>query len=875
MRSPSATLVERLTRADRASLGPAHLVDADALERLSAEADAVFELWDSGGLHADDAASLSKLVRVEGAWRDAFCAWIRRRAREVSVTVWDADLVAGVASDVSDEGATVWLRVPRPHLRDDLGDPAVVVSAHRDGTLWTTPGVEGATAPERVVVPYGAPSHTWVDAVVGEVCTAITERRPGSLEQRERAVDDTEAVALDEARAVPPQALALSKDLARDPFVASLDRASRAFRDGDEGPEVEALTAWAALALRARASLDVLAARDDGRLIDALLDADAALDPHSDALLLLDDATWTRLTRHAALDVDTWWGRRAGLSAVPRSVWQSASSTGAAVIPLRSRRVRRSSGEGRYLAVAAATRDRGGAQGFVAEVLLPVVSREGDGRVARLRVAYEPTAGMRGSDTRFCHAAGEALHDAFLAAESVCGRRARYPWEDHSVVVELIDSDSRSLEVDGASLGLAAALAFVSCWTEHRVRDGVAASARVVGRAIAPVDQVERKRDALSRRFSGAFTLLVHADDAAGGDDDRLRAVATLREALTAAGLPSSVSSFEPVAGSIASRASELERLTRSVETQQITAFEGLGVEPWRVLAERIVWLCDSLAGDDPTASVERARSLAALSFVHAGDLQRAGEELRKVADVDDPAVALLRSIVQLSAEIDAQELLDARARDWTVADALSTTIDARLASINARTQVALRGQALGTQGRALLHARRFGEAIARLEAAWAHHRDALPREALRSSVALSMALREAGRAREARAALDAGYERLDACRAFSRDYAESCEMFWSYERGRVLLSLVELEGAREALDDALDLSRDRGWWPRVGILRALAWLDALSGDDAARAARVEEIERVAGGVSEPLRGFVARMIAEARGDWREGREVY
>ncbi len=90
-----------------------------------------------------------------------------------------------------------------------------------------------------------------------------------------------------------------------------------------------------------------------------------------------------------------------------------------------------------------------------------------------------------------------------------------------------------------------------------------------------------------------------------------------------------------------------------------------------------------------------------------------------------------------------------------------------------------------------------------------------------------------------------------------------------------MLLSLVELEGASEALDDALDLSRDRGWWPRVGILRALAWLDALSGDDAARAARVEEIERVAGGVSEPLRGFVARMIAEARGDRREGREVY
>lgn len=873
MRPPSATLIERLTRADRASLGPAHLVDADALERLSAEADGVFELWDSGALHADDAASLSRLVREEGAWRDAFCAWIRRRAREVSVTVWDADLVAGVASDVSDEGATVWLRVPRPHLRGGLGDPAVVVSAHRDGTLWKTPG-EVATASERVVVPYGTPSHTWVDAVVGEVCTAITERRPGPLEQRERAVDDTEAVAVDDSRAVPSQALALAKDLARDPFVASLDRASRAFRDGDEGPEVEALTRWATLAFRARASLDVLAARDDGHLIDALLDADAALDPHSDALLLIDDATWTRLTLHAALDVDTWWGRRAALTTVPRSVWRSASATGATVIPLRSRRVRKSGGEGQYLSVAAATRDRG-AEGFAAEVLLPVVSREGAGHVARLRIAYEPTEGMRGSDTRFRRAAGEALHDAFLAAESACGRRARYPWEDHSVVVELIDCDSRSLEVDGASLGLAAALAFVSCWTEHRVRDGVAASARVVGRGIAPVDQVERKRDALSHRFGEAFTLLVHPDDAAGNADDRVRAVATLREALAAAGLPSSVSAFEPVAGSIASRASELERLSRSVETQQITAFEGLGVEPWRVLAERLVWLCDSLVGDDPTASVERARSLAALAFVHAGDLLRAGEELRRAADVDDPAVALLRAIVQLSAEIDAQEFLDAHARDWTVADALSSTIDARLASINARTQVALRGQALGTQGLALLHARRFGDSIARLEAAWAHHRDALPREAMRSSVALSMALREAGRALEALAALDAGYERLDACRAFSRDYAESCEMFWRYERGRVLLSLGELEGAREALDDALDLSRDRGWWPRVGILRSLAWLDALSGDDAARAARVEEIERATGGVPTLLRGFVARMIAEARGDWRDGREVY
>jgi len=841
-------------------------------DRAPEDPDTTFDRWALDALLPEDRASLAHTVGKPGPWQTAYRAWVRQRARKAHVVAWSPSLSPGFARDEHGEGALEWLRVPLPHLqRDDGGVPCLVVSAHRDGTLWRLPTPsEGVRA---VVVPHGATSHRWGDDVTGDVETALAVRIPSDREAREHAVSALAEVAFDEARPVPPEALALARDLARGPFVAALSRGAAAFCNGEEGDDVDEATAWASLALRARILLDRLCPRDEGGLLDLLLDADAALEPSRDALLLLDDDTWRELTRGEALDEDAWWGARAVLPppSLERLVQATAApSAKAAVVPVRRATPRREA-----LVLHAASSDLPRPEGFVAEVLLPLVeTTRGVGRAARLRIWHDATTGLRGS-TKLLAAAGEALHDAFCEARRLCREHARYPWEEHVVAISLL-GDEREFAVDGRSLGLAAVLAFVSCWTERPVAAGVAASARLLERRLVAIDHVSVKREALAAALDGAWTLLVHPDDAARAGDPRVRPVATTEEALGAAGLPSPLPAFVSAPGSIAARRAELARLCDAIENQQIAAYADLGIDPWRVLAERVAWLCESLASDGLDDEVGRGRALAALAFVHGGDQASAGAQLKLApASADDPGVGVLRGIIALSNAIDAQAFPDEFGKDWREAEALSASLDASLPGLRPGELRALYGQALGTQGRALLHAGRAEEALPKLRAAWAHHRERLPREALRSSVYLATALREAGRPLEAIEALGEGAAHLDACRRYSADYAESTMMFWRYEHGRTLLALGDPRGARDELAEALEAAMERGWWPRLGILRALAWAEGMLGRDAARAARLAELERLAAGLAARVQPFARRILAEAQGDPHDAREVY
>lgn len=855
-----------------AAASPAEVASGTAtgvFDRPPEAPDAAFERWALGALLPEDRASLGRAVASPGPWQDAYRAWVRRRARKVHVVAWNPDLSPGFARDDVGEGAHAWLRVPLPHRQcDDGAVPHLAVLAHRDGTLWQLPTPSGV---RRFVVPQGAASQRWGDDVVGDVETAIALRRPTEREAREHAVSALAAAAFDEALPVPPEALALARDLARGPFVEALARGAAVFRDGEEGEAADEATAWASLALRARILLDRFCPRDEGRLLDLLLDVDAALEPSTDALLLLDDNTWRELTRGEALDADAWWGARSVLP-LPRL---EHLATPAQSRPAKPEPRRRTAPRTEALLLAASG-DTPRPAGFVAEVLLPLVDTEsGEGRVARLRVWHDPATGLRGS-TSFRAAAGEALHDAFCEARRLCREHARYPWEEHVIAISLVD-DARELTVDGRSLGLAAVLAFVSCWTELPVAAGVAASARLLGRELVAIDHVSAKRDALARASGGNWTLLAHPDDAAVlAGDPHVRPVPSTEAALGAAGLPSPLPPFAGVPGSVATRRDELRRLCTAIEDQQTDRYADLGIDPWRVLAERVTWLCDSLESDGHEGEVGRARALAALAFVHGGDLDAAGRLLKRVpTSEDDPDVSVLRGIVALSAEIDAQAMPDEARKDWSKAEAVSARLDALLPGLRPREWRVLYGQALGTQGRALLHAGRTEEALPKLRAAWAHHRDRLPREALRSSVYLATALREAGRPLEALEALGEGVGRLDDCRGYSRDYAESTMMFWRYERGRCLLALSDPRGARDELVEALEGASVRGWWPQLGILRALVWADGLLGEETARTARLAALERLAAAQPEWLRPFARRVVAEAHGSPYDAREIY
>lgn len=842
-------------------------------DRAPEDPDAVFDRWGRGLLHSEDRAALARVVATSGPWQEVYRTWVRRRARQAGVVAWDPDLVPGFAHDEAGDGAHVWLSVPLPHLPFE-GDvvPHLTALAHREGTLWLVPSPSGVM---RRVVHYAVPSFRWGDAVVGEVETAIVVRKPSEREVRERAVSALAGAAFDESRPVPPQAVALARDLAQPSFVRELVRGAAAFRAGEEGASVDEAAAWASLALRARILLDRLAPRDEGRLLDALIDADAALAPSSDALLLLDDTTWSELTRDEPLDADTWWGARAALPSAPLAHLTRATSE---EVPRPRTAARKPSAvRAEPLVLHAASHVELHPRGFVGEMLLPLVDpQRAEGRVARLRIWHDPTMGLRDS-TRFLRTAGEALHDAFREARRLCGERARYPWEEHVIAVSLVDGDAGDLEIDGRSLGLAAVLAFVSCWVEGSIGPGLAASARLFGRNLAAIDHVPAKRAALAGTLGDAFTLLVHPDDAAAlPGDERVLGVSSTLAALSAAGLQTSERAFPITPATIAGRRAELSRLVEAIKNQEIAVYADLGIDPWRVLAERVSWLCDSLAGDGHDEDVDRARPFAALAFIHGGDLRSAGDELEKIPEgTDDPAVALLRNVVDLSGAIDQQALPDEPDQDWREAARLSARIDALLPELPTKERRWLRGQALGTQGLALLHAGRIEEALPKLHAAWAHHHAELRHEALRSSVYLSMALREAGRPLEALKALDDGCAHLDDCRRYSVDYAESTLVFWRYEHARVLLALGDPRGARDELLAALDGASVRGWWPRLGILRALAWAEGILGEHVARDGRLTALEQLAEALSGDARGFARRILGEARGEPHAGRERY
>jgi len=719
--------------------------------------------------------------------------------------------------------------------------------------------------------------------VLGAVDTLLDVQSPSALEDRTHAVDALAAFVWGQGQtpAVPPEALALARDMASPggPFVTALARGARAFREGEEGDAVDEATAWAALALRARIALDRLCDWDDGPLLAALLDVDDALDPHADALLLLDDVTWHELTRGEVLDTEHWWGARAALPSPPVELLALAAPLTPPKDPPRVRGGRASTPP----LVLHASSASACTQGFVAEVLLPLVDHERrEGRVARLQIWHDPSEGLRRVRS-FRPEAGNALHDAFREARRLCGERARYPWEEHAVAVALVDAadvqdDGRDVEVDGRSLGLAAVLAFVSCWTEHPIKASVAASARLFGKRLAPINDVQAKRDALLRTLGDDWTLLVHPDDARLlGEDRHVQQVSMTRDALTAAGLPFPVPPFAAVSLSVSARTEELRRLCQAIEHQQTDRYADLGVDPWRVLAERVAWFCDlRTVSDLDEATLHRARTFAALAFVHGGDLESAKAMLEKVPALDEmPDVAVLRGIIALSAAIDVQSQRAPAHGDWSSVEMLSVRLDGLLSGLRRHELRDLRGLALGTQGRALLHAGRPEDALAKLREAWAHHRDELPREALRSSVYFAMALREAGRPLDALAALKEGYAYLDACRRHHPDYAESTLMFWHYERGRTLFALGESYGARDELLEALKASEPRGWWPRLGILRVLAWVERRLGADEESAARISTMEKLLEEVPQASLAFAQRLVAEAKGDPQDACEIY
>jgi tetratricopeptide (TPR) repeat protein len=245
---------------------------------------------------------------------------------------------------------------------------------------------------------------------------------------------------------------------------------------------------------------------------------------------------------------------------------------------------------------------------------------------------------------------------------------------------------------------------------------------------------------------------------------------ATVEEALGALGL-----SLDEVRGERAST-SDVEREIAQLEFVQV---EDYGAARWRehALHARI---CASHPGVSASKATT-ASAFAALFHLHAGD-ERDARAL--VATIAEGAIAELPPlgrvwvrIIQATSQIDAGQHSEAAALAEQAVEL------ARPLSAGERRDVL--GRALGTLGRAKMHAGADEAALPWLREAAQHHEAELPRELARSLITLASGLRRAGRHDEALEALDRTARSIEA-NASERESAASWR-FMQYERGRVL----------------------------------------------------------------------------------------
>ena len=837
----------------------------------------VVEAWLEGELAAAQATALRACVGQAGPWRDAYRRVVRELITEVLVPRRDADRSISVAcSDLELEHAELIELLPVPHLGPQ---------AHREGRLtaegtrWRVVDADpAADLPGVLDDPYGTDRLIWADPVLGELETPLREYVPEPLRAAHDAFVSVSRLAdgLEHPRA-REVGLAVARELESGSFHEGLVAARDAFVDVKLDDDDE--QAWVVTALETQLALDRLA----HRLCDAELDAqlhavDRALAPLGQALMLLDDCRYAMLVDGHAVDETAWWGFRARLDArIPNAVLESGLDDGreetqieyADVVQLSDHRTTAEEDAAqppRLCAVAAASEP--GTVSILVAIDAPGRPEHGRGRVLRATIKRGGDGDPFAQCPEFGALAKEAIRDAYQATGSLCGGgMAPYPLEEHIV---LLDEPGPIDAVDGSSLGLAFALAFGSLWTDVAVPGDLCATGRLHSNGgpwtVKPVDHVPAKVAAARVALGADVTVLVSEEQAAQPDAGRLstRQVSSVSDALTAAGLD--VSNLKGAWPDNASRAKALETLIAATQTQDVARYGAFG-NPWVVVARRMQALVEALPGKKYEGLVSEAQPLIGLAYVHAGELFAAKAALQTIdLDGKPDEVQLAARIAKLNAAIDGE--------DWQGCASEARAIEALLASIPDGALVDLVGQALGTVGRARLHAHEFQAAEALLARAVRHHEQHHPEESGRSRVYLSQAQRNLGRTDDALATLEHAQRDLEThTRPDSRPYHRSCWMYLQHERARVFVAQGDGDAALSCAREALGLSRNLGFWPQLGILRTTAWAYRLLGDHDRADACVEQMQALA--VPEAQQALQARLVDEAEGFPLPGGEVY
>lgn len=485
----------------------------------------------------------------------------------------------------------------------------------------------------------------------------------------------------------------------------------------------------------------------------------------------------------------------------------------------------------------------------------------------QLSVRHEPGARLwSGSDERWGSVAWDAIRTAWSAAGSLlpCGR-ALHGLLDHRI--QLVGQE----RIDGDSLALPLGLAFLSLWTDKALPGGTAATGALdrSGR-VGPVGGIAEKRAAWLEALQGSdgpFLVPTGQERASGPEVG----VATLAHAASAVGLDPASCAAVPDDGDEDHRLAHLRRWVADVDNQSLDTHQVPGVDPWAVVAQRLLSVAESLDPDGPySEDLARARVAAATAWLHGGIPEESGTALGVLERSEDALPAPLRVLVltaRLNRQID-EPSTDAESIDASLAEAMAAP------SHGGREWDVALLWATGTRGRFRLHRRELDRALPLIEQCLERAVRSHPREVARCRNTLAMALRTAGRPDEALVAIDQASRELESrTRVASWSYYLQTRTFIRYERARIMLDQGRAKEAERVAREALEELVPLGPWPQIGILRTQAWaLRALGRAGAAEAC----VARIAGLLPStgPLAVF-RRIAEEAEGEWRLDGEVY
>lgn len=873
----------------------------------SAAYEDVARLWIDGDLHSADAEILSERFAGDAELRFAYRNTLVERTRELWVTRWEPRWSLDVARTEEElENAAVLLAVSLPHLADQL-----LVRQHAKGTWWSGPWSHGE------LIGFSRGTHAWRLPHVGELTTMIHVQEPSPLADRWHGVTCLRQVARGTGGNRGQEVVeALIEDLADGALGEALVQGTAAFESGsDTSWELERMVDHT-LEARVEMTEALMSLSDRGFDIDslqeALGEADRVHERHGAALQILDDEVYEQRIEGVPLDLGSWWGNRAVLDElVPteavttalRDLWRSRHEEGTgAVIAFPGRRRRRPAAGSTDietpaaeagLALAAETKTTyrdasgetpcawlsAGSTGAIAPGCVPLLLHDIEnqkGVVAELRVSFvagKPVSELEawGRARPLQVEAKNAIRTAYWAAAGCTGvRAAPYGFAEHRF--ELV-TNQPVRELDGESLGLAAAIAFASAWLRKPIRGDIAAAATVNENGlIGAVSAVTAKATEL-RSITSSVSVLCDERNKVEVEEAGLDAltVPRLEVALRKAGLELSGlegSSYEPVRN----RQERLGNLANRVEDGDLKRYRENAT--WTEIADEMRRLIVSLEKQASDSELVRWKCLAALAYMHEGRSDDAGSLLRDVK----PRPELRLSHQALWDIVNVGNLTNNERRlmgmeGLTAIEQLKTDIE----QLRLKDEDGLLGRCLGTLGRAYLHQRNPVRALPFLREGVAEHKrdPRMSHETARSRVYLSMALRAIEDFDDALLQLEMAERELETdTRNYSHEYERSCRVYHDYERARVLVDLERYEDAVRYATQALEECRWT-WWPQLGILRTRAWAYRMNGQDREAQSDVALMHEVVKWAQGNQPALTQAIIEEAEGYPVRDGEVY